>query len=417
MDAVSVSCPSCGGELTADQRFCAACGRPVRRAVTVTARPAAEREPAPASPTASPRDALRSIDLGALRRGGLAGLSRHRWLLAGAGLVVVLIVLLVVGLVVYRATGPGPKDAVTAYFACLAKRDARCALAQLKPQEGTFTWEPPDARLMTGSVLRSSDYAPPSRVRVGEPEGDGDTRSVRVTYDLLGKRRSEVLSLSKASDSGLREHWLIDEWRENGATGLLAIVQPKAPYYTVNGQRLVSSRQPKDSALDQTPAFKYSVFPGRYRVGIPDNPLLVGTSKVAVLPMAAAEADVRLGMTVKDSAKAEVRRQVKAHLEQCVTVDSLNPPNCPFSSLGGAGKNEHDFKWKLTEYPKFDVGISGESGEVEVSTPIGDEGRAELTYAATDFFTGKPIKGTDWSPVAPKGKVVLRGDKIVYQPD
>lgn len=379
----------------------------------MTARPTAEREPAPATPTASPRDALRSIDLGVLRRGGLF---RNKRLLAGAGLVVVVLVLLVVGLVVYRATGPGPQDAVTEYFACLAKRDARCALAQLKPQEGTFTWEPPDARLMTGSVLRSKDYTPPSRVRVGEPAGDGDTRSVRVTYDLLGRQRSEVLAVSKAPGSGLRGHWLIDEWRENGATGLLAIVRPKAQAYQVNGQRLVSSRQPKDSASDQSPAFKYSVFPGRYQVSIPDNPLLESASKVAVLPMAAAEADVRLGMTVKESAKTEVRRQVKAHLEQCVTVNSLNPPNCPFSSLGGAGKNEHDFNWRLTRYPKFDVGISGESGDVEVSTPIGDEGRADLTYAATDFFTGKPIKGTDWSPVAPKGKVVLRAGRVVYQP-
>lgn len=411
-----MTCPSCGGELTADQRFCAACGRPVRRAVTTTARPPAAEERARTSPTASPRDALRSIDLAALRRGGLRGLFRHKVLFAGAALVVVLVVLLVVGLVVYRATGPGPKDAVSAYFACLSKRDARCALSHLRPQAGTFTWEPPDARLMTGSVLRAKEYTPPSHVRVGEPSGDGDALSVRVTYDLLGRQRSDVLAVSKAPDSGLRDRWLIDEWQENGATGLLAIVNPKAPYYLVNGQRLVSSRQPKDSALDQTPAFKYSVFPGRYLVTLPDNPLLATSGKVAAVPMSAAEADVRLDLTVKESAKAEVRRQVKAHLEQCVQVDSLNPPNCPFSSLGGAGKNEHDFRWKLTEYPRFDVGISGESGAVEVSTPIGDEGRAELTYAATDFFTGKPIKGTDWSPVAPKGTVVLRDHKVVYQP-
>lgn len=412
-----MSCPSCGGELTADQRFCTACGRPVRRAATATARPpTAEQERARTTPTASPRDALRSIDLGSLRRGGFGGLLRHRWLLAGAGLVVVLVLLLVVGLLVYRATGPGPKDAVSAYFACLGKRDARCATALLRPQAGTFTWEPPDARLMTGSVLRSKEYTPPSHVRVGEPSGDGDARTVRVSYDLFGKRRSEVLAVSKAPDSGLRGHWLIDEWQENGATGLLAIVNPTAPYYLVNGQRLVSSRQPKDSALDQTPAFKYSVFPGRYQVTVPDNPLLATSAKAAVVPMSAAEADVRLHLTVKESAKAEVRRQVRAHLEQCVQVDSLNPPNCPFSSLGGAGKNEHDFRWKLTEYPKFDVGISGETGRVEVSTPIGDEGRAELTYAATDFFDGKPVKGTDWSPVAPKGTVVLRENRIVYQP-
>lgn len=359
---------------------------------------------------------MRSIDLGTLRRGGLRGLFRHRALLAGVGSVVVLVVLLVVGLVVYRATGPGPKDAVAAYFACLTKRDARCALSHLKPQPGTFTWEPPDARLMTDDVLRSKEYTPPGHVRVGEPSGDGDARSVRVTYDLLGKQRSEVLAVSKAPDSGLRGRWLIDEWQENGATGLLAIVNPNAPYYLVNGQLLVSSRQPKDSALDQTPAFKYSVFPGRYLVTVPDNPLLASSGKVAVLPMSATEADVRLGLTVKESAKAEVRRQVRAHLERCVKVDSLNPPNCPFSSLGGAGKNEHDFRWKLTEYPKFDVGISGETGRVEVSTPVGDEGRAELTYAATDFFTGKPIKGTDWSPVAPKGTVVLRDHKVVYLP-
>lgn len=359
---------------------------------------------------------MRSIHLGALWRGGFSGLLRHRWLLGGAGLLVVLVVLLVVGLVGYRATGPGPADVVSAYFACLGKRDARCAVAQLRPQAGSLTWEPPDDRLMTGSVLRSREYTPPRHVRVGEPSGDGETRSVRVSYELAGKRRSAVLAVSKAPDSGLRAHWLIDEWRDNGATGLLAIVKPNAPYYLVNGQRLVSSRQPKDSALDQAPAFKYSVFPGRYRVTVPDNPLLATSGKTAVVSMSAAEADVRLDLTVKESAKAEVRRQVKAHLQRCVRIDSLNPPHCPFSSLGGAGKNQHDFRWKLTEYPKFDVGISGETGRVEVSTPIGDEGRAELTYAATDFFDGKPIKATDWSPVAPKGVVVLRDDKIVYQP-
>ncbi|MBO0826604.1 MAG: hypothetical protein J2P24_02370 [Streptosporangiales bacterium] len=411
---MSVTCPGCGGRLTADQRFCTACGRPVRKAAT--ARPATTAEKPRPTPTASPRDALRSFDLGAIRRGGLPGILRHRVLFAGVGLVVVLVVLLVVGLVVYRATGPSPKDVVSAYFACLGKRDARCALSHLRPQPGTFTWEPPDARLMTDSVLRAKEYRPPSHVRVGEPTGDGDGRSVRVTYDLLGRRESQVLAVSKASDSGLRGHWLIDEWQETGATGLLAIVNPKAPYYLVNGQRLVSSRQPKDSALDQAPAFKYSVFPGRYQLTVPDNPLLATSAKVAALPMSAAEADVRLDLTVKESAKAEIRRQVRAHLEQCVRVDSLNPPNCPFSSLGGAGKNEHDFSWKLTRYPSFDVGISGESGAVEVSTPIGDEGRADLTYAATDFFTGKPVKGTDWSPVAPKGRVVLRDHEVVYQP-
>lgn len=238
---------------------------------------------------------------------------RRRLIVGVAGAVV----LVGVGSAVAIVMAPSsPEDAVEAYFAALAERDADRAKAVLAPgYDGNGVSDP---FLLDGRVLRHPGYHPPRDVHFEHLNPDdpnaafnsaNGAQAVRVAYTVAGTPYHHQLRLIPY-DGGLWEQ----KWRI--ADPLLSLEIP-----TGMGTPVVAG------ALFRTAHRPVVVFPGAYDLTLPAQPFL----RVEPVTLFAGRMDrVPLRATLLEAGRAEVERRVREHVDACARRTELELRDCPY---------------------------------------------------------------------------------------
>lgn len=355
-------CPLCGHEAPLSARFCTQCGYELQPPAASRAAPQIVTEP----------------EFVKVRNPGT-----RVYLGIGATVLVVLVLVAVHSFV--AATFFTPQRAVTGYFDALAARDAGAALSYLAPGQSG------GGELLTDAVLRHEGYRPPLNISVGDVPAEGDRRVVPVGFELDGKpyQLRVVTRRANTRTLGVFRGWLVED-------GLLPlnIIGTGGAQATVNGV-----------AVPDLMAGRLAAFPGQYRVGLVDNPLLQVSETTATV--AGQGGGVRLSPKVKDSARTEVDAQVRSYVDECARRPELRPLGCPFAVSAGATVIK--VKWAVSAYPVLTLTVSQETGALNVSTAR--EGRAQVTGSFTD---DTPFVGTDGFRV--NGTAALSGGKVRFTP-
>ncbi|GIJ45627.1 hypothetical protein Val02_25130 [Virgisporangium aliadipatigenens] len=310
--------------------------------------------------------------LGVLGRGWRSLAPRTRWILVAT---VVLSVLLVCG--GYRFVqwvGYTPEKPVEELATALRGGDLDRAV-RLVGCPG---------RLCQPGAL-AEGYQPPSGLTVVAVVGEmsEDTADVAVRYDLAGERRSGTIRVERPEGGPL------GEWRiVAGATGAIDPVSETAKQMRVAAVT-VPARRPSSARTQITVLF------GVYTVaGEETDPLM--SSAPAQVPVAGTLARggtatvVQPALTVRDTAKAEVERQVRARLDACaaqqVFVPKVGGRTCPFEHSRGQlfEADSTQISWKVETYPTVELAVTrtptAEAPPVSVRTAEGGKGRATVSY-------------------------------------
>lgn len=437
---MTVRCSGCGSSLSDEASVCEQCGGsvttsgpsprepfPVEQPAEAEEQSAGERTGATDLSTASPPDTSRHPQVGRAATFQLPDLSNRRlWVVVAAVAVLAVVAVLGVRAALQERTPPA-EEAVATFFASLEKRDAKAALAQLEESGGGVGADPPSDALLADKALRSRSYQPPKHVEVGQVSeaSDGDGVIVHVSYTVAGRNVTRSLSLRlEQFDQGSEttERWVIDKWGRQGVTGALHI-EPGAPEYEVNDVAVVTDDNTQTIAGREQVVL--TAFPGTYRVGVPDNPLVgAKPQRVSVLT----SGDVReltVDAALKESGVAEVRKQVKSFLDRCAAQAQLSPRvgdrKCPFSSFGsveGPDENQRDITWTIEEYPTYDVELQTDRGDVYASQggEREDQGVVRLSYEADDGFTGKSKRASQEIRFQVNGPVQVKKAAITWTP-
>lgn len=377
---MSKFCGGCGAALGSDVRFCESCGKPVAPPAGPAATPAPpQRPPEFTAPTASKRPLIAAgIVLG--------------------GLVVLIVIAGAVQSVLFS-----PKATVQAYFADLADGDATGAKSRLDNV-------PSDGELLSDKVLSAKSYVAPTDVEVTEEKSDDredDEREMRVSYVLDGQRKTARLSLDRDDERTLLffRKWHIDD-------GTVPLSMPAGVPYQVNGVAIKESSQPTDEpASDSVVTVSFVLFPGRYDVGVAENPLLSGEARKVTLALDAEPAQLSLSTTIKEEAKAEVTKQVKAYVDECAKQTVLQPENCPLNTYGNSGAT--NVKWSVVTYPTITFKQTP-GGSVYVETIDDQQGHASVSYEY-QTYDGSYESSNGFSAISVGGPVVVKDGKIDWR--
>ena len=356
-DVPTRPCPVCGHAAPLSARFCTQCGQALRE------------------PTATVPEPVTEAEFVKVRNPGTK-------VYAGIGGTVVLLLALISLHSFVAATFFTPQRAVTGYFDALAARDARAALSYLEPIQV-------DGVLLTDEVLKHEGYRPPENITVGDVPAEGDRRLVPVGFELDGKSyRLQVF----ARRADTRTLGVFRGWMVEGGLLTLGIAAPAGARPAVNGV-----------AVPDSTVGPLAAFPGQYRVGIADNPLLQARETVATVTGRGGE--VRLSPTLKDSVRTEIEAQVRSYVDGCARSAELKPQGCPFAVT--APSLVSGVRWTIATYPTLALSINAQTGAVSVST--GREGRADATGTLSD---GTAFSRSD--PFRVSGTAALADGKVKF---
>lgn len=441
---MTARCTGCGSSLSDEATVCDQCGgavtrssptQPVPPAGPATQLPpdgpahASERPAASSVSTARPEPEQEDLQVGRAATFQLPDLrNRKLWLLVVAGVLVVVLIVAVGFWATREEEPPSAEETVQAFFDALRARNANKALAQIEEGGGPAGWSSPSEVLLSDQALNSKWYKPPRKVQVGTvtQTRDGDGVIVNVTYTVAGETVTKPLRLyldEADEESGTAGRWYLSRWQEQGVTGTLYLTIT-APEYEVNGVEF--STKETEQAVGMERFAVLGAFPGTYRVGLPDNPLIAGVPRRVGVVSNADSQRVTVSTKLKDSGVAEVGKQVNGFLDKCAAREVLDPEvdghDCPFTSYGGiegADEDQRLIQWTMKKYPKYDVELGeGESGGVYVSPGGGreDQGVVELTYTANDAFTREEVHPDQIQRFSIEGPVAVKRGKITWTP-
>jgi len=358
-DEPARTCPACGHAAPVSARFCTRCGHSMQR-------PAVAATPGPTT----------EVEFAKVRNPGAKA-----YLSIGAAVLVLLALVSAHSFV--SATFFTPQRAVTGYFDALAARDAGKALSYLAPIQTSNL-------LLTDAVLKHEGYGPPANITVGEVPGEGDERVVPVSFELDGKvhRLDVYVRRAESRTFGVFRGWVI-----GGGLSTVDVVAPRGVRPTINGVAIPES------------ARTLPAFPGQYRMGIVDSPMLEVRETTATVT--GRHSMIRLIPALKDSVRAEVEAQAKSYVDECAKSAKLEPDGCPFSVF--AFSTVTGVKWTITTYPTLTVTVSPETGSVNVGTTR--EGRAD---AAGTYSDGTAFSRSDFFRVT--GTAVHADGKVRFTP-
>jgi hypothetical protein len=387
-------CGGCGAALTDDVRFCTNCGRRLTGSAPRPAAPAGRYVPPSQLPPIAPRRS-----------------HKRTWIVVGA--VVAVLVLVGVAGTVVQATAFSAKASVNAYFGSLASGDADGALTRLYDYSSPGGSDPGkrvgSTALLSGKVLRDRSYRAPTdpEIESARPaDGSSAAQEVKVSYTVGGSRQHATLYVARSDKTtyGLFHRWLI-----SGGTAALALA-PGTPYL-VDGVHVGTSAASAQTEGEGPVTDMYPVFPGTYRVGLADNPLLSADSVTVDVRALGGFVTPKLTATIKKTAAGEVRKQVDAYLDECAKQASLTPTNCPFSTYGTS--DVRNISWTITRYPTIALLVTPETNAVRAYTGSEDgQGVATVTYEAKDFFGGKYTPQTSTASIDVGGPVVVTKGKL-----
>jgi len=365
-------CAGCGHRNDADSRFCARCGHGLDALV------------APATPPERPHpDATKVLlDAGPRPRGFVVALA-----------ILVALCVVVAGLEVVGHEFFSPTRTVQSFFDALASRNAAAARRLLVSDDA-------EAPLLQNAALKNGGYAPPTAVRVERADVADGRASVRVSFALSGRRQNATLTLQRDDDAtaGLFHGWHIEDGvNEFGVAG------SDVSAVDVAGVTIALSEDAESSG--------FSAFPGSYRVSLPEQPLWTAPPVTALVGLGDPGEPVSLEPTIKDSARSEVEKQVRAWVDECARSTELSPPNCPFEA--GAYDQVDHVRWKVVTYPAVELDRDYD-GHLVVSTTT--QGEAEVSGRAVPYYGGSSYAYRDTVAFGAGGEVNLAGTTITFQP-
>lgn len=302
-----------------------------------------------------------------------------RGTLITAIVIAVVVVLSVVTVVVQRIWFT-PDSVVNGYYAALADRDAQKALSY----GGT-------GGTVDGSLITSDKYTPPTNFSVDEMKDSGkDGRTAKVSFVVAGKKMSGEINLHRKD----KLSWgLFRGWELTGDRPAIEVSTPASVAVQVNGQTL--NAEENGSRLE--------VFPGRYVVGLVDNPLV--ESDPVTVDAAFGDSTVEVTPRIKADAKAAVDTQVKAYLKNCLTAATKPDTTCPFSVNPDVTRPV----WRMDTYPTIALRIADDGSVVAESST---EGKATLTGVG---YGGYPVN--DPTTFRISGLVTVEQGAIKFQPE
>jgi len=334
-------------------------------------------------------------------------LSRGR---LGRRLLIVLIVIAVVatafgGFQALQKFYP-PEEPVKDFFAALGARDTERA-ASLTVDVSRVLWK--------GDVLRQG-YEPPTDVRIGAIRYGDPTDPTRrpnknravveVLYKVAGQpQRTDVLVTR--GGSGLTRSWSIT----GGTKGYVDPVSASVKEFRLAG---LTVQVPIQRRIGPGHNGAVELLPGGYTVStMPDDPLFDAAPDLVVT--ATGERDpiqVEPKLTLKPSAVTEIKRLVKANIDECAKREDAKPRGCPFFQPGVI-VSPTNIRWKVDRYPDVDVRINDE-GAVVVRTV--QPGQATVTYNSVVSVGGSRADTTASVPIEPSGTATVDAKTIVYAP-
>ncbi|GAA1603383.1 zinc ribbon domain-containing protein [Kribbella sancticallisti] len=278
-----------------------------------------------------------------------------------------------------------PESPVDGYFRALADRDADKASSYLTGDDSSAT----------AAILTSEQYVAPTDLKVQGIEDDSDDgkrRTAKVSYAIGDTKKTGEVSLRRSEELsfGLFRGWSISESRPS-----LEITTSAPIAVQVNGATLEA---------DPEQSLRATVFPGRYVVDVADNPLLE-TDPVTV-DVGFDDAEANLVTRIKETAQAEVDKQIKEYLKGCLVEATKPEHNCPFS-MGYSDITRP--VWRIDKYPTIELKL-GSRGQIV----------AESTADGQATLTGKGYGGTPYADSTPfdlSGGVTVEQGKVVFLPD
>jgi hypothetical protein len=318
---VAVACPECGADVTGGAHYCTSCGagQPTRPAASPDRVELADPRVTPPLLPAQPSPTGVFI----------------------AVVIVVALLIVTVPVLVARAVFFGPDDTVRSYFGALAARDAQAALMQL---------DNPDAAgnpLLSGASLAGAGYQPPTGFALTKLTVNGADAVATVRYTVGGRRMVDQVRVHRGRARNLFQRWYVRDGLRS-----LAVRVPPAASFQLGGATL----RPGGSAEAE-----YEAFPGAYVLALPQDQLLIAAPVTVVAGSAEGGA---LAPAVRDSARAEIDRQVRAYVDRCAGSTSLEPEGCPFA--GDSYSFAEPVRWKVLSYPELQAALD-ENGQVIVS--------------------------------------------------
>ncbi|MFI6244175.1 M48 family metalloprotease [Micromonospora sp. NPDC050795] len=283
-----------------------------------------------------------------------------------------------------------PQAAIDGYFSALADRDSEAALGYLSDQgNGTD-------RDLLAKLLRGKGYQPPTDVEISSLERDGDTATASVAYRLGDVRQSSTLTLRREDETtaGLFHGWRLS----GGPTPLNAAIAD--PGVRLNGVELPVATEGAPLVL----------LPGGYTATGPSSALSETPGATVLVGPGETAATLQLAPVLKPAAIEAVEARVRAWLDECAKQTVAAPPGCPFRYYGGTTQK---VTWKILEYPKIAVELTGPS-TARVSTPVETQGRVQVSGTTTYFGSSSPF--TDDDALTVTGVATADGDDVTFLP-
>ncbi|MFI7594046.1 M48 family metalloprotease [Micromonospora sp. NPDC049359] len=313
--------------------------------------------------------------------------TRRTWLLVG--ILALVACLGASGLSVVQWAFFRPQATVDGFFSALADRDSEAALDHLADSgDGT------DHKLLA-QLLRGKGYQPPADVEITSLERDDDTATATVAYRLGDAPKTATLTLRREEETtaGLFHGWRL-------AGGPIPLNSSIAePGVRLNGVELPVATEGPPLVL----------LPGLYTATGPSSALSETPAETLLVGPGEGSAILELAPVLKPTAVEAVQTRVRAWLDECAKQTVAAPPGCPFRYYGGSAQK---VTWKILEYPKVAVELTGPS-TARVSTPLEGQGRVQVSGTTTYFGTSSPF--SDDSALTVAGLATADGDAVTFQ--
>jgi hypothetical protein len=273
-----------------------------------------------------------------------------------------------------------PESVVNGYYAALADRDAQKALTY-GGSGGTTA----------GDLISSDKYVPPTKLTIDDLKDDGkDSRTAKVGFVIGDTKASGEVNLHRKDELT----WgLFRGWELTGDRPTIEISTPAPVAVQVNGHAL--------NAGDESSSLE--VFPGRYVVGLVDNPLV--ESDPVTVDAAFGDSTVELVPRIKAEAKTTVDEQLKEYLKGCLIAATKPDHDCPFSMSIDVTRPA----WRIDKYPTIELRVADDGNVVAETT---SEGQATLTGTG---YGGYPVN--DATSFTVSGPVTVEQGAIKFQPE
>jgi hypothetical protein len=298
-----------------------------------------------------------------------------------------------------------PDEPVKAFFAALAARDAELA-ASLTIDVNRVLWK--------GDILRQG-YEPPTDVRIGAihtatrpttPAGRTRTGGRQRAVQRRRQPQRTTVTVSRGG-SGLTRSWGIN----GGTKGYVDPYSASAKEFRLAG---LTVTVPIQRRIGPGHNGAVELLPGGYTVSTTPDDLLFDAARdlVVVATGVRDPIEVQPKLTLKPSAVTEIKRLVKANIDECAKREDVKPRGCPFTQPGVI-VSPTNIRWRSTGI-RTSTCASTTTARIVVRTV--KPGQATVTYNSVVSVGGGRADTTASVPVEPSGTAGVDANAITYAP-